>query len=290
MSKNRNVHLPLWRVLLGIILAVVATGLLIYGSVTLTAKAAISKQMIEETVNGIDLMEEYGEDATKAINVGIMHLTNSAYTDHLYLDRSELRSYLDDQEIKRFIIQKVSEFSAVITSDTAAMLTAEEISPFLEKVRLHAEQETGLQITNEQAEAEIRKAIDGDQMFSEYQLIYPGRALLCIVLGAFLLLSLYLILWPKFGLSSILCAGSVVLICIVLFATGSVITNYYDVSEVVNTFGSGAFSFWVEKIADLFKRRGLLSLLGVVFPLGVMVAYCADAAHVARLKSNSGRY
>ena len=188
MSKNRNVHLPLWRVLLGIILAVVATGLLIYGSVTLTAKAAISKQMIEETVNGIDLMEEYGEDATKAINVGIMHLTNSAYTDHLYLDRSELRSYLDDQEIKRFIIQKVSEFSAVITSDTAAMLTAEEISPFLEKVRLHAEQETGLQITNEQVEAEIRKAIDGDQMFSEYQLIYPGRALLCIVLGAFLLL------------------------------------------------------------------------------------------------------
>lgn len=301
MSKEKTERLPLWRVLLGVIMTVVATALLIYGSTMLTAKAAISERVIRATINEIDFMKEYGEDATKAVNVGIWHLTGSAYTDDLKLTQEQLQKCLNIQKIKEFMIQKTTEFAAVVTDDDAVpKLRSTELVPFFGSVQEHIEKVSGVHVTEDEIKAEIEKAIDASEYYvSREELsengiriprIYSGRATACIIIGALLLAGVYIVLWPKFAFGSLLCVVSIALLCITLGSIGAIIYKFFDVSTVTDYIGDGLLSIWLGNVADLFRRRAILSLLGAVIPAGVAVAYWWDATHVRRLKSNSGRY
>ena len=283
--------MPLWRSLAAIVLTVAGTALLIYGSVMLTAKAAISNRMIREVVAEMDLMKEYGEDTAKAINVGIMHLTDSAFTERLYLSPKQLPQYLDEGQIKSFLIDKVSAFSSALTSGSQAGLEARELVAFFDRVRDHVRQETGIEITEAAAEAEVEQAIGAAAWSLEgHQIIHSGRAVACIVLGALLLIGVYLAAWPKFLLSSLLCAMGCVLLCLTLRVTGGSLQRVFDMTELISTFGSGAFSLWIGKVSALFIQRSHVALIGLFVPIVVTVAYIIDSNHIARLESSRGRY
>ena len=301
MSKEKTERLPLWRVLLGVILTVVATVLLIYGATMLTAKAAISERLVRETINEIDLMKEFGEDATKAINVGVWHLTGSAYTDELKLTPEQLQKRLNMPEIKEFIVRKITEFATIVTDEDAVpKLESKELVPFFGPIQEHMEKVSGAHVTEDQIRAEVEKAIDATEYhISREELdkegiriprIYPGRATVCVIIGALLLASVYFAVWPKFAFGSLLCVCSVVLLCITLGSIGTIVSRFFDVSVVTDFMGDKLLSTWLGNVAALFRHRAILSLLGAVIPAGVAVAYYWDAAHVRRLKSNSGRY
>ena len=94
MTKQRNSNAFLRTLISGLIF-LLATGMLVFASVTLTAKRAVSKAMIQKVYSQADLYEEYGDAVTDILNVGIMHLTDSAYTDHLYLTKDQLPQFFN---------------------------------------------------------------------------------------------------------------------------------------------------------------------------------------------------
>lgn len=294
MSRTKKQKLPIWRVLLAIVMATAATVLLIYGSVILTAKASISKTMIKRMVNSIDLEKEYGAMATEAVNTGIKRLAGSAYTENMKLTEDELFRHLDMKAIESFIIDKTSEFSSAVTSNHTAKLDSRELVGLFDGVQEYVRQETGMEASDEQIQTEIERAIGLDpekgqhtyETIPEAHIIHTGRGVVFVVLGALLLLGTYLALWPRFNLGSLLCIISCIILCLALVTIGTAVQKVYDMSEVTAVFGESVILLWTEKTAELFVRRGLFALLGVVLPLGVSLVYYIDYNHVIKLESS----
>ncbi len=311
MSRERNDSLPLWRVLLGILLAVAATVLLIRGSMIIATKDAFSKKVIRETTSKIDLFDMFGKDAVNAINVGIMHLSDSAYTKDLYITEEELKDYVDEKEVRTFVAEKASEFILAMLTDETFSLKAEEISPLLEKLQKHIEAETEMRISDSEFRAEIadafgmdrsgeysvsrddfKEALETEILDTDVELptLHPGRGVLFVVLGALLLLGVYIALWPRFVASSILCIVSCLALFLCLYVIGAFFNKLIDISEVREAFALDVFSTWINSVSAMFTRRAWLSLIGMIVPVGVMTAYAIDAGHVAKLKGNRQEY
>lgn len=280
--------LPIWRMLLAIIIAAVATALIVYGSISLVAKDAISKKMIQRVVSKINLLDTYGEDTVKAINVGIMHQTHSAYTDNLYLLQEQLPDYLNETQIKQYLIQKIAEFSASIISDQKAVFDPRDTAIFFDGVLEHVNTETGIALSQDDLKEEIMTAFGGNVYSSteKMHIIYPGRAVFCVILGAFMLLGVYFVIWPKFVMASILGAISIIVLFIVLLVFGRILGKVFDLSYVTSVFGTNAFHVWIGNVSKLFTRRAFLALLGLIIPVGVTVAYYIDYIHILNIRKD----
>ena len=285
-KKLEEQKLPVWRYAAAILLTIAAALFLVYGSIMITAKDAISGGMIRKVVNQVDLNDEYGEDATKAINIGIVHLTGS---QEAHLSREELLRYLDIPSIKLFLIDKLTEMSKALTSDYCASIEVSEIAPYFDRIKEYAEQKTGTVVSSAQVELELAKAFGAEryETIEEAHILYPGRAVACIIVGVILLVLVYALAWPKIPFGSAMCVIGCILICTALIVSGLLVQKVAGIDEIALVLGSGFFRVWLKKVSGLFIRRAFLSLLGCVIPVGLSIFYIHDRRHVKKIwKSN----
>ena len=285
-------QLPLWRAALGFLLALAAAAFLLNGSVSATAKDTLSKRMINRVISDSNLWEGFEEDAVKAINIGIAHLTNTPYQENSYITKAELAQVLDKAQIKSVLVNKIYEFSSAVTSDRTASLEASEIVPLIEPVKTYVEQKYGIELPEDRVLSEIENAIDASRYDSPegIHILHPARAVVCIVVGIILMMGVYGITWPKVNYAGVLCLAVCILLCIALAVSGKVIlraSSIAEIDELQRLFGSDLLSLWLNKSSAMFIRRAFLSLLGCLVPIILSIIYTIDRKHVRRIWKTS---
>ena len=284
MSKE-NV-LPIWRRILTILLAVVAACLLVYGVILITVQQAFSDQTIERTIQAVDLEKYYGKEMAEAVDVGIMHLTNSAYTDTLYLKAEDLNKVLDEKAIKTFLSKTIKECVHALKKNRQAEITSEELLPLLVGIGRYIQTETGITVTDEMLQKEIEEAIGGHTIMilpkTEFRL---ASSTWVTIAATTLFLAALLFSWPKLGFSSFVCLIGVFLSFIVLWIVHGVLSSLLDPSYYAMYLGTGIVQQWLLKANALFSRNTWLVLLGMIAPLIILLWFWIYAINVAKWKS-----
>lgn len=300
-TKRQEKRLPTWRIALAIVLVIVATALLIYGSVILTARAVFSKRIVQNVFSKVDLWGEYGETTTKALNIGISHLTNTPYQQNQYVDQNQLRQLLDLNAIKTFLIDKTYQMASAVVSDEEAVLDSSELVPLFLPVKEYVEKEYGVSLTEDAIRSEIAKAIGNDRYISSKEkinaeiakildrdpakcdvlpLLRPRRAIACVIIAVLLLLGVYAAVWPRINFAGALCVISCVVLCIVLLLLGILIRTALHIDATELLFDTKILQLWISKGSALFIRRAFLSLLGCIAPIALSIVYTYDRKHV----------
>lgn len=297
MTKQRNSNAFLRTLISGLIF-LLATGMLVYASVTLTAKRAVSKDIIQKVYSQADLYEEYGDAVTDILNVGIMHLTDSAYTEHLYLEKDQLPQYFNKGEVRDFIVKKLSETARVLYTDEQekVVLESKEITPFLSPIAEHIEKETGKKVTEREITAEISKALGGDvhTTIPGLQVIYPGRSTALLIIGIVLFVAAFLVNalnhsnWNDMARGCIFAMAGIAIIALVLFVIGRVAGSFADIDTFTEMIGKGYANIWIKEVGKLFTRRSLLTLLSILVPLALLIVFIVDKKHVNRILQRRG--
>ena len=297
MTKQRNSNAFLRTLISGLIF-LLASGMIVFALVTLIAKRAVSKPMIQKVYSQADLYEEYGDAVTDILNVGIMHLTDSAYTDHLYLTKDQLPQFFNKQEVRDFIVDKLSETARVLYTDEQekVVLEAREITPFLNPVVDHIEKETGKRVTEQEVTAEVSKAIGGDiqTTLPDLRILYPGRSTVILIAGIVLFAAAFLVNalnhshWNDMVRGCIFAMIGIVIISGILFVISRIAGSIADINAFTDMIGEGYAAIWIREVQKLFTRRSLLALLTILIPLALLIIFIADKKHVNRILQSRG--
>lgn len=307
-QEKQGTRLPAWRVITAIVMVTAATVLLICGSVTMTARAAFSKRIVQNVYDKINIWEAYGETATKALNIGIAHLTNTPYEPDNPVTLKKLQDWLDEKTVKDFLIKKTSEHASAIINDKEAKLTSAELAALFKPVQTHVEEIVKLfpeeADRDEAIRSEIRKAIGHDEYitsrekinaeiaktlnrdpdtFDVLRFLSAGRGIACMIAGVLLLMGVYVAIWPKIKFAGLLCIISCVVLCIALLLVGILVQYTLKIDEDVMLFGKTVLQTWIEEGSALFIRRAFLALLGCIVPIAINIYYTYDKRHVKRI-------
>lgn len=292
MEKKKNSNgLSFIRRLLSLILVIGAVACLTYGTLVSIAGQALSKKVIRTTINKVDLQEEYGEEVAHLINVAIKHLTNSGYTENLYLTVEDLEKYVDEAAVKDFLTNKFAEFGATFGDGSVAELSSEEILPLFSGIREHIQEETGVTISDEKLLSEIANIMGGSDLHSITEKVFnPSHATWFIVLGIVLLLGAFLISWPKILWGSMLIIISLCVSCLLVLAFSGVVSMVLDVAYITEQIGGALAIAWIETIRNLIVTRALRLLLGLILPGALVTAYWLDWKRIRHWKRMGGDY
>ena len=301
MKKERQEKkLPLWRVVLAILLTAAAAALLVYGSLMLTAKDSMSKKVINKTLAEMDLWAEYGEDVTKAVNIAISQMTSTPYQPDKYVDRDQLSKLINMSDVKKFIVDKAVQFSWAVTGvntdklpisektgQPVAQLKASEIAELFEPVRKYVKETYGIELSDKTIHAEIRKAINASYYESDDSIHFHTKAaLVCVIVGALMLLGVYGAAWPRVNFATILCLICIAVLFVSLLAAGLIIRSMSTIGAVELFVGSGAYKTLIGRVSSLFIGRAFLSLLGCIAPIVLSIVYTHDRKHVKSIWRN----
>lgn len=303
-TKRQEKRLPAWRIALAIMLVIVATTLLIYGSVILTARAAFSKRIVTKVYNQVDLWKEYGDTTTKVINIGIAHLTKVPYQPEAFVKKDQLRQILDLKAIKTFVVDKSYQLASAVISDEEAVLDSLELISLFLPIKTYVEKEYGVSLSEEAIRSEIAIAIGSDRYISSKEtinseiaktldqdpvkfdvihLLRPGRAIVCVVIAVMLLLGVYAAVWPRINFAGILCVISCIVLCITLLIIGMIIRTEFYIDATNLLFDTRILHLWINLGSALFIRRALLTWLGCIVPIVLSILYTHDRRHVKRI-------
>lgn len=279
------------RRLLSLILAIGAVVCLTYGTLVSIAGQALSRNVIRTTINKVDLQEEYGEEVAHLINVVIKHLTNSGYTENLYLTVEDLEKYVDEKAVKDFLTDKFAEFGATFGDGSVAELNSEEILPLFSGIREHIQKEMGITISDEKMLSEIANIMGGTVLHSiTEKVFYPSHATWFIVLGIVLLLGAFLISWPKILWGSMMIIISLCVSCLLVVAFSGMVSVILDVAYITEQVGGALAIAWIETMRNLIVTRALRLLLGLILPGALVVAYWLDWKRIRHWKLMGGNY
>lgn len=303
-TKRQEKRLPAWRIALAIMLVIVATTLLIYGSVILTARAAFSKRIVTKVYNQVDLWKEYGDTTTKVINIGIAHLTKVPYQPEAFVKKDQLRQILDLKAIKTFVVDKSYQLVSAVISDEEAVLDSLELVSLFLPVKTYVEKEYGVSLSEEAIRSEIAIAIGSDRYTTSKEMINaeitkaldrnpaksdvlslfcPGRAVVCVIIGVLLLLGVYAVAWPRINFAGALCVIGCIILCVVLLLIGILIRTALDIDVTELLFDTKILNVWINQGSTMFIRRAFLSLLGCIVPIVLSILYTLDRRHVKRI-------
>ena len=287
-TKRQEKRLPAWRIAMAIILATVATTLLIYGSVILTARAAFSKRIVTKVYNQVDLWKEYGDTTTKVMNIGIAHLTKVPYQPEAFVKKDQLRQILDLKAIKTFVVDKSYQLASAVINNEEAALDSAEIATLFSPVKTYVEKEYGVSLSEEAIRSEIAIAIGSDRYATSKEMINaeiakalgqnsaksdvlsmfrPGRAVVCVIIGVLLLLGVYAVTWPRITFAGTLCVIVCIILCIVLLLIGILIRTALHIDATDLLFDTKILHLWISEGSALFIRRAFLALLGCIAPI-----------------------
>lgn len=303
-QERQEKKLPVWRSVLAIVMVIAATVLLIYGSAVLTTRAVFSKRIVNIIYKNVDIWAEYGETATKAMNIGIAQLTNTPYEPDKFVNQDQLRQLLDLNKIKAFMIDKTyGQASAVINDEEAVLDSAEIVTLFL-PVKTYVEKEYGISLPEEEIRSEIARAIGHDRYitsrdkinaeiaktigrddatFDALRFLSPGRAIACIIVGALMLAGVYGAAWPRINFVGFLCIISCIVLCISLIIIGILVRTVFRIDASVFLFDKQILQSWINQASALFIRRAFLALLGCIAPILLGIIYTYDRKHVNRI-------
>lgn len=296
-KTNSNTAVPTWRRVLSIVLALISTAMIVYSSLTMALKDSFSKKNINRVCQQIDFLSTYGDIATDVINVGIMHLTDSAYTENLYLTPERLNEFFNETTLRSFIVNKLYEFSEALTRGKDAYLSSAEIAELLKPIVVHIEDETGIIITDNMLIKEVSKAIGGYELItmSNIQIIHPTIATVLLVIGVILLLLSFVLglsedfMWHDIIASCIVIALCILIICAFLFLASGLISRIDKYVEGISLVGDKLLNLWIQQTRSLFARRGVIALLSLVLPIGMILICLIDKRIVMKDTMKWGR-
>lgn len=280
--RKRKEHFFIRR-LLSIVLVVLGTVCMTWGVLTVSAGQALSRKIVQATLNRINLQEEYGEEAAHLVNVAIKHFTGGLYVDNLYLTAGTLMDCVDEKELREFLVNKFTEFGATLTGDSAAKISAEEMAPLLSGVREHVQKVTGISVSDELANKELSSMIGGRVLHaSTTQILYPQRGVWLIVLGAVMFLGAFVISWPKILWGSIWMVIGFVISSLLVALLSNVVISMINVDFIREQIGATLVSAWLSTVQDCVLANAGLVLLGTILPGLLIVAYYIDWKRVMR--------
>ncbi len=288
MNQIETTSIPYWRKLLAVFLALIATIMLIFSTSTFAIKDAFSKKSTQDILKQVNLVEEYGDFVKDIVNVGIMHLTDSAYTDHLYLTTEQLPQFFEEKKIRSFMAEKLSAFAKVLLTEKNAYLEASDIADFCSSIPEHIEKETGKHISKEEIVQEVEKAIGGSRVEAtiKTKIINQTGAIICEIIGILLLIAAFLLginddlLWDDLIFSGAIVFVSVFLIAASLFVESRLVGTFKMLGTLSEAIGSNVAMLWVRHTQELFANRGKLILLGLILPTLLIIICLFDKNYV----------
>lgn len=280
--RKRKEHFFIRR-LLSIVLVVLGTVCMTWGVLTVSAGQALSRKIVQATLNRINLQEEYGEEAAHLVNVAIKHFTGGLYVDNLYLTAGTLMDCVDEKELREFLVNKFTEFGATLTGDAVAKINAEEMAPLLSGVREHVQKVTGISVSDELANKELSNMIGGHVLHaSTTQILYPQRGVWLIVLGAVMFLGAFVVSWPKILWGSIWMVIGFVISSFLVALLSNVVISMINVDFIREQIGATLVSAWLTTVQDCVLANAGLALLGTILPGLLIVTYYIDWKRVTR--------
>ncbi len=271
------------RRILTIFVAVMICLLIVFGTISLTLNEMFSKSMIKKTVSSLSLETIYGRYAVDAVNVGIMHLTDSAYTDSLYLTQDTITDVFDERAVKEFFINKLSEFGRAIVVGTNAEWNAKELVPLFDGLRNHIKKEVNITLTDEDIIKEISLATGGENhvLDKSFKFISPWLAVAALAFALLLIMFEYAASYPSVRNGSVVCIIALVAASMTILVI-SFLAIKLNVSAILEVLGGGIVQKWLGFLPVVLRRNALLILLGIIPLVVILCLKIADDKRIRR--------
>ena len=254
-------------VLLSVLIALIATALITFGLLHLSASASLSSKNMHALAENVDV-EEYLDKPTlvKLINNIIYRWTKASPSSSIYATEDTLSNFYDETRVRTFIGDVYNAIARSMKTGKELTLPTDDVLPLAEPLRQYVSGKIGREITGEECAEEIGKAINLKAAYPEIpHVVRLGLGIGALAFAAVLLIVLLLLRRENPSMGFLHAALAFALPALVmLIGSKGVESSWYSISNF-------PVDKWIEVFRKSIRVTGILCLIPVVICLILMV-------------------